>query len=70
MDIGVRTSCIGGTARAKAWSCGNELNIWRMAGDTLCLRVNRRLVRDRSGPGLCLKPDVQQNGKKVRQGLA
>lgn len=64
VDIGVRTSWVDGTACAKAWSCGNELNIWRMAGDKLCLRVNRRLVRDRSGLGLCLKPDVQQNGKR------
>ena len=64
VDIEVRTSWADETAHAKSWSRGKELNIWRMAGDMLCLGLNGRLVRDRSDPGLCLKPDVQQDGKR------
>ena len=64
VDTGVRTSWADETAHAKAWSRGKELNIWRMAGDMLCLGANGRLVRDRSDPGICLKPGVQQNSKR------
>lgn len=38
--------------------------LWRMSGDTLCLGVNRRLMRDRCDPSTGLKPNIQQNGKR------